>query len=62
MTLKSITRTCCGSVFNGDEEVRNMSNIYQKVNVSYRSHISQLPTNNTYGNIYGNEEKMHRQK
>ena len=31
MTLKGITRTCYGSMFNDDEEVRKMSNIYQKV-------------------------------
>ena len=31
MTLKGITRTCYGSVFNDEEEVRSMSHIYQKV-------------------------------
>ena len=31
MTLKGITRTCYGSVFNDEEEVRRMSHIYQKV-------------------------------
>ncbi|XP_065890921.1 cytochrome P450 20A1-like isoform X4 [Dysidea avara] len=31
MTLKGITRTCYGSMFNDDEEVRKMSNIYQKI-------------------------------
>ncbi|XP_065890917.1 cytochrome P450 20A1-like isoform X2 [Dysidea avara] len=31
MTLKAITRTCYGSLYNDDEEVRKMSNIYQKI-------------------------------
>ena len=31
MTLKGITRACYGSVFNGEEETRKMSHIYQKV-------------------------------
>ena len=31
MTLKGITRTCYGSIFNDEEEVHSMSHIYQKV-------------------------------
>ena len=31
MTLKGITRTCYGSMFNDEEEVHRMSHIYQKV-------------------------------
>jgi len=43
MTLKGITRTCYGSMFNNDEEFRKMYNIYQKVHI----HLC-----TTKGNIY----------
>ena len=31
MTIKGITRTCFGSVFNDDEEIRKMSHLYHQV-------------------------------
>ena len=31
MTLKAITKICYGNSFSDDDEVRKMSNIYQKV-------------------------------
>ena len=31
MTLKGITRTCYGSVFNDEKEIHKMSIIYEKV-------------------------------
>ena len=31
MTLKGITRTCYGSVFSDEEQIRKMSHVYQKV-------------------------------
>ena len=34
MTLKGITRTCYGTVFNDEEEIHKMSIIYDKVGSS----------------------------
>ena len=31
MTIKGITRTCYGNVFDNDDEVNNMAHIYFKV-------------------------------
>ena len=31
MTIKGITRTCFGSVFNDDEEIHKMAHLYHKV-------------------------------
>ena len=35
MTIKGITRTCFGSVFNDDEEIRKMSHLYHQVLTDY---------------------------
>ena len=31
MTIKGITRTCFGSVFNNDEEIHKMNHLYHQV-------------------------------
>ena len=31
MTIKGITRTCFGSVFNDDEEIHKMAHLYHQV-------------------------------
>jgi len=38
MTLKGITRTCFGSMFNDDGEFRKMSSIYQQVYTNIPAH------------------------
>lgn len=35
MTIKGITRTCYGNVFNNDDEVHNMAHIYFKACLYY---------------------------
>ena len=34
MTMKGITRTCFGSVFNDEEEIRKMTHLYHQVLVN----------------------------
>ena len=35
MTIKGITRTCFGSVFKDDEEIRRMTHLYHQVLTNY---------------------------
>ena len=49
MTLKGITRTCYGSMFNDEDEVRKMSNIYQKVKLFHATALSLMHIHHIVG-------------